>query len=342
MEEKVISIVVPIYNAKNGLNRCIESLVKQSGKLEIILIDDGSTDCSWDICKWWAKRITNIHIYKQKNAGVSAARNYGLSVATGQYVLFVDSDDSLPEDTIHKYMTQDLDGVDLIIGSYREIGRGIAKEVIREKATYDTSDIIQRIGDFDKMISTPWGHLYQRCIIEQYDLRFDEGRSYGEDHIFNLRYCSHIKRCLVIPEIVYNYTMGGFASSVKYYQNINELNKDVLLEYVKYYCNTDDAFFKKKVRDQFIGSILHYMCCCKNIDAINKVEETMGIYGEYLNCKYVCKKYYTDNEIKAIEEHDAMALVNALRRENWRRIYLKKLKRLIVIWKKKFIRMGKS
>lgn len=340
MGDKSISVIVPIYNAGKRLNRCIESLVKQSGKLEIILIDDGSMDCSWDICKRWAKRTSNIHIYKQKNAGVSVARNYGLSVATGQYILFVDSDDNLPEDTINKYMSYALDDVDLIIGSYREIGRGITKEVIRKKTTYEASDIIQRIDDFDKMISTPWGNMYQRHIIEQYGLRFDEGRPYGEDHIFNLRYCSHVKRCLVIPEIIYNYTMGGFASSIKYYKNINELNKDVLLEYAKYYCSIDDAFFKKKVRDQFVGSVLHYICCCKSFEIINKVGETMEIYGEFLNSKYVCKCYYTDDEIRAIEERDAMALVTVLRRENWCRLYLKKLKRLIVIWKYKLTRMG--
>ena len=94
MENNLISIIVPIYNSENYIKKCLDSILAQTySNLEVILIDDGSTDNSYNICKDYQKKDNRIVLLQQKNAGVSRARNHGLEVAKGEYIGFVDSDD---------------------------------------------------------------------------------------------------------------------------------------------------------------------------------------------------------------------------------------------------------
>lgn len=130
MDDKLVSVIIPIYNAEHSLNKCIRSVVQQQGTVEVILIDDGSTDNSLSICKEWESKKQNVFLYRQENSGVSVARNLGLSKASGQYILFVDADDALPDNSIANYMKYDVSRYDLIIGSYREVGRGPRRSVI--------------------------------------------------------------------------------------------------------------------------------------------------------------------------------------------------------------------
>ena len=96
MRESRISVVVPVYNVENYLNECIESILQQTyHELEVILVDDGSTDRSGELCEEWKKKDKRIHVIHQSNQGLSEARNRGLENITGKYVAFVDSDDIL-------------------------------------------------------------------------------------------------------------------------------------------------------------------------------------------------------------------------------------------------------
>ena len=103
MEEKLVSIVLPIYNVEKYLNRCLESVVNQTYKnLEIILVDDGSTDGCTAICDDWAKRDERIMVIHKQNAGLGMARNTGIENATGDFICFYDSDDYIEIETIQK------------------------------------------------------------------------------------------------------------------------------------------------------------------------------------------------------------------------------------------------
>ena len=96
MSKKLISVIVPVYNSEKYVNRCIDSILNQTYEnLEVILIDDGSSDGSLKICESWAEKDNRIKILKQKNSGVSSARNLGIENASGDYVAFVDNDDWL-------------------------------------------------------------------------------------------------------------------------------------------------------------------------------------------------------------------------------------------------------
>ena len=99
MQKAIISVIVPVYNVKDYLNECVESIVNQSyAALEIILVDDGSTDGSAEICDNWLKRDSRIRVIHKENGGLSDARNAGMSIATGEYVGFVDGDDKIAKE----------------------------------------------------------------------------------------------------------------------------------------------------------------------------------------------------------------------------------------------------
>lgn len=110
MERNLITVVVPVYNVEKYLNRCVESLVKQTySKLEIILVDDGSPDCCPQMCEEWGKRDSRIRVIHKENAGLGMARNTGIEAASGQYICFIDSDDYIAPETLaeaHEAMRQ--------------------------------------------------------------------------------------------------------------------------------------------------------------------------------------------------------------------------------------------
>lgn len=135
MKEDLISIIVPIYNVENYVNKCIQSLVSQTySHLEILLIDDGSTDHSGEICEKWAKQDRRIQVLHQKNSGPSKARNVGLQMAKGKWISFVDSDDYVAPQYIEKlYQLVDVNTkvVRIMVNSkYNEIKAG-SKEFLQ-------------------------------------------------------------------------------------------------------------------------------------------------------------------------------------------------------------------
>ena len=124
MNDILISIVVPIYNVESYLHRCIDSLINQTYKaIEIILVDDGSTDSCGKICDDYEKRYTNIKVIHKDNGGLSDARNCGLDKVMGEYVFFIDSDDYIALNTVEKFVDVALNniGVDMIVGQYEKV-----------------------------------------------------------------------------------------------------------------------------------------------------------------------------------------------------------------------------
>ena len=117
---ELVSVITPIYNSEKYISKTINSVINQSYKnLEIILVDDGSTDKTYEILKKYSKMDKRIKLFHQKNKGAPLARNKGLEKSTGRYIVFVDSDDILEKDAIEKYMENV--PFDILIGNYRTI-----------------------------------------------------------------------------------------------------------------------------------------------------------------------------------------------------------------------------
>jgi len=206
------SIIVPIYNSEKTLHRCIDSilLAAKDGKksVQIILVNDGSSDRSDSICKEYTVLDPTILLIEQKNLGVSAARNAGLRAATGQYILFVDSDDCMKSDCF-----QIIDNVirrnpsDYYIFSFDEINSENRKCMrFQEWYSRDRKKVTKKAVDLivTKAINTPWAKVYIRNIVIENGIEFPYGLSIAEDAAFNTVYSMHINSIYISDQPVYD------------------------------------------------------------------------------------------------------------------------------------------
>ena len=184
--EQTISVIVPVYNCKEYLNKCIESILGQTyPHLQLILVDDGSTDGSGDICDTYSKD-PRIFVQHQINGGVSKARNTGLDIATGDWLMFVDSDDYVERDYCQRMLDASVKcHVDAVIAhpfvNYQpEVYKYTPEQIEQLKQACLAYDETR----FDYNIDAPWGKLFRRTLIEKYSIRFPEDLSRSEDAYF--------------------------------------------------------------------------------------------------------------------------------------------------------------
>lgn len=210
MEEKKISLIIPVYNAQRTLERCIESALAQSYKnLEIILVNDGSTDRSGEICDSYAEKDKRIKVIHKQNGGVSQTRNAGLAASTGYYIQFADSDDALRRDFC-RIMAQSLEqsGKSMAVCGYHAINAttGYERDFTSPDVTVNlkekgASGIFLRMKEADLM-NVPWNKLFIRDKIKT---TFREDIALGEDGLFILAYMEDNPDFIGVEEILYDY-----------------------------------------------------------------------------------------------------------------------------------------
>lgn len=204
-----VSVIVPIYNVECYLKRCIDSILNQTYKnIEIILVDDGSTDCSPEICKSYEMQYENI-IYKRKdNGGVSSARNEGLILANGAYILFVDADDFIDNTYIEFLIKFALENhSNMVKSGYKLVDEN---EYLKEEFNYSNHNI----GFIDKdytlfLKSSYFGYicatLIDSKIIKKYKINFNKKVNFAEDLLFIFECFKHCERISYVSMAGYNY-----------------------------------------------------------------------------------------------------------------------------------------
>ena len=181
MKKKKVSIIVPIYNGEAYLERCVQSLVNQTySDIEIILINDGSTDKTHEICERYAELEKRIVYIKKKNTGVSDTRNYGIRRSTGDYILFVDSDDYIGKETVEKLMDFSNDATLVSVGHYDVVSEN-AIENKYKKNKYSGNEIIDKIVS-SEIKGITCGYLFKKSKLK--NMEFDTNSSYLEDMLF--------------------------------------------------------------------------------------------------------------------------------------------------------------
>lgn len=208
-----VSIVVPVYNSELTLDRCISSILKQTYKnIEIILIDDGSIDKSYLICKKYKNEDDRVILFKQTNKGVSSARNRALSMATGNYITFCDSDDWVESNWIEELIDVCInDKYNISVCGFKWLDK---VNNVKIDKLYDTQVFNQGldINKFYKlrnadMFNVLWNKMFNLEIIRKNNIRFDEDLSLGEDLIFILQYLEKCNtKISIINKCLYNYT----------------------------------------------------------------------------------------------------------------------------------------
>lgn len=197
-----VSVIVAIYNVSKYLDRCILSITEQSiSKLQIILVNDGSTDDSLDKCLEWQKKNPRIEVINKENGGVSTARNMGIEAAKGKWICFVDGDDYLEKDAIRNMLERKDDSDVLLANYYVDNGDNVREErfLYRTDRVIFTSELARRelikncfvrsdmaYPHSITLIGVPWAKLYRTQLIKENNIRFDEKLKKMQDAIFNL------------------------------------------------------------------------------------------------------------------------------------------------------------
>ena len=202
----LVSIVIPVYNSKYYLKECLNSVITQTYEnLEILLIDDGSTDGSSYICDNYAKYDSRIKVFHNQNHGVSYSRNYGINKANGIYLLFVDSDDVINEDYINKMIMSTINyDYDLIISNIENVYENRSKNRVvdsKKLTTFFNKDYYI----LKELIREPFGKLYKKSIVINYGIKFPEDMKIAEDQVFNFQYYSKIKNYKFLNYVGYKY-----------------------------------------------------------------------------------------------------------------------------------------
>lgn len=268
---KLVSIIVPIYNVEKYLSQCLDSIINQTyNKLEIILVDDGSTDGCANICDEYAKNDYRIRVIHKKNAGLGMARNSGLEIANGDFVVYVDSDDWLEKNMVEKLLIAiDQEQADFAVCGYQKQtsnGQVLSRNsCCTTKIVFSNDEIKDMVllpilgttaearNDIDREMCV-WTNMYRMSIIKENHLRFVSERAYlSEDLFYNINYIMHVKRAVFIPECLYNYRLNDFSLTNVYRENrfqllCNLYNNEIDL--LKKYELYEDA--KQRVQRTFI------------------------------------------------------------------------------------------
>lgn len=212
-----ISIIVPVYNAERYLNRCIDSILAQSfTNFELLLINDGSLDRSGEICDLYAQRDSRIRVYHKRNAGVSSARNWGLSNATGEWVIFLDSDDWIEKECIDSCMTviSQFPDLDIIRFAYYKETNGYVETYTCEKSRMIVSPKeMLYFCDKYSFWGYVWNTVYKKKLIGE--LRFNQNLNWLEDHIFTYKYIGQCNSMYLLNKPMYHYELLNSGLSSK-------------------------------------------------------------------------------------------------------------------------------
>lgn len=259
--EPIISVIVPIYNVEKYLHKCIESILNQTlSNIEVILVNDGSTDKCLEIINSYSKKDERIKVINKANGGQSSARNMGLDIARGKYIGFVDSDDWLHYDMYENlYEAIEKSNADICVcgrEAYSEEGKiGYQNKLDDELIDLDKYDIKDYVTNklFYKHTVVVWNKIYKKDIINKNNIRFEDVSYVGsEDALFNYQYLMHTKKIKAIDKIGYSQLSreGSTATSYKKGYIVRTSN---LIECMDDYSNKINS---KEIGNDIIPSIL--------------------------------------------------------------------------------------
>lgn len=210
-----ISVIIPVYNCSKYLECCLNSIEKQTfGDFEAIIIDDGSTDDSGKIAQAFAEKSAKFTVTRTKNAGVASARNTGLSLAKGKYVVFVDSDDFLPAQSLQVlYSAIQTSGAEIAVArnGYYKDGKSEPITVTDEYSIWDNSAAINACLEDNPLTFVAWGKLYDRQFLG--DIKFEVGRKINEDAFFVFECFEKCSKVAVTQATCYLYRLNESSSS---------------------------------------------------------------------------------------------------------------------------------
>lgn len=315
MNNSKISIIVPIYNDEKYLEQCINSILNQTEpSLEIILIDDGSTDCSNNIINNYAKKDQRIKVSHQKNKGVSTTRNRGIKEATGEYIAFIDANDYVEKTLYHEAYNIMKDGdLDLLIWNFKEekMFTTINNQNFPKTCTLDSPENInyamasvlcpymnnmglKRINGMGVL----WNKLFKTSIIKDNNIQFLDGIILYEDVYFMFNYMKYVKKMKFLNNYYYHYRILSNSMTRKYKPNLIKSN-DILFNNLK----KDYDGMTKLQKKAYWCRVARCLCNILTENLYNKenVNRKKGSLNNLLNAKIIYKDSLKYSKLKYLK-----------------------------------------
>lgn len=322
MKTPLVSIIIPAYNSASTIKKCINSLLAQSyDNIQILIIDDGSADDTCKIVSRLIEKDRRVCYYYQINKGVSAARNHGIDMAEGKYIIFVDADDWVEKDYVKRLVYSMLrNKVQLSISGWiKETAKGqIIETCPKINKKVNRTDCLKHILSIKGCQGYPFGKIFKTEIISAYHLYFNENVSIFEDLLFVAQYVEHINSAYIDTVRTYHYIIseGGVR-----YQSIHEkqfnpkwLSEISALETILKNIQNHEA--QKIIKARIALSSVFYIkrmaeCNYKNENALRKLQLNLKRYSIY---PFICHqgdiKWKTEAAVGAVSVKSLLQLLN--------------------------------
>ena len=273
----MISVIIPLYNTGRYIGECLDSILAQSyGDYECIVVDDGSTDDGGRIADSFALRDSRFKIYHTDNRGVSAARNLGLEKARGEFVVFVDSDDTVENSYLASLINNYEKDIDLVVSGIRRFKDTETMAIFKPAHCVFIMDyrFVKQYAENICFFSGPTSKLYKKSVITQNDINFDLTLRLGEDLCFNIDYLAYTHKIVLIENVDYNYrTMDS---------SLTHRERYPLSELYHVWCYHKEFLISKKIWTQETKSRLYRQLGGYLYDAIFSAS-AMSILGHYIS-----------------------------------------------------------
>lgn len=311
---KKISFIIPVYNAENFIERCLTNLLKYEGEdVEFIIINDGSTDSSDKIIEKYAKKDDRIIYINKENTGVSNSRNIGIKKASGEYIIFIDIDDYLEENSINKLIDLlNTNYADLYIMPYylkkSENEEKIDYSIFYNKI-YDTKENISKLilnfisyvdeegNRIQNLMGSIWSKVFRLDIIKKYNIFMNENIEITEDTNFLIEYMAHCKNIKVIDYYFYHYTIENSKSlTTKYKEGLYE-ELEISLNNIVKILNKQNINFK--------NAILYRRFFNIHFSIINECKNNIGFKEKRNNILKILKRIQNNKlEVKGLSKKE--------------------------------------
>lgn len=267
----MISVIIPVFNGEKTIKRCLDSIIKNIKKeenIEIIVINDGSTDNTLKICKELQNNNNCIRVFSKENGGVSSARQYGIEKASGDWIMFVDADDYLSDNFCSRNIKKEDDWI-------------IFTDIVKENIEIEkNNDFMYGILNKSKKnlfnqihLNTVWSKMYRKSIILDNNIRFNEDLIHGEDMIFNMDYYKNCEKVKIIKNGIYSLCKNNNSTTHRFQIGIVE-NDIIFLNKLKKY-NIDKKIYNELILNGLFVCLNQYYFHSNNTKKFNKVKEEL-------------------------------------------------------------------
>ncbi|MBC1457999.1 glycosyltransferase family 2 protein [Listeria newyorkensis] len=267
------TLIVPIYNAEKSLVRLLKSIVSQTySDYQLILVNDGSTDNSREICDFYAREYSNISVLHKSNGGLCSARNQGMDLAQGEYTIFLDSDDYIESEMLSNWneiITSQ--NPDCIVSGFKRRNIDTGQEKIFHAKQEGVYQFIKGEGDLfgilycEYLLTSVWAKAFKTSVIEENHIRYREEMLFGEDEYFCMDFFSHSESNYIDPNSYYIYIKGGNPNALTN-KAIDFHFYNILYDRVKQFCEESNIWDENKsyVANIYLRAVLNHTRALKS------------------------------------------------------------------------------